>query len=181
MSKLWKRSIPLPTWVNVTCDANHVIVRWPKWTLEHTLPEQVSLHLDEKLISLSVWSQDDFALRWLSRALVSNMVEWVSVWFSKKLLILWVWYWVKAQWKKLEFSLWFSHKVHFELPWDVDVVLEKDVKWNDIMVLSSISKHSLWSASAKIRSFKVPEPYKWKWIRYSDEIIKLKAGKTSKK
>jgi large subunit ribosomal protein L6 len=67
------------------------------------------------------------------------------------------------------------------LPPVVKVVAEKDTKGNDILVFDSIDKQMLWQVVAKIRSIKSPEPYKWKGIRYIDEVIKLKAGKTAKK
>lgn len=181
MSKVWKRPINLPQWVAVSVNWSTVEVSGQKWKLSLEMMDWVSVIVNDWTLSVSVAREDQKNIWWLTKSLINNMVIWVSEGFAKKLFILWVWYWVKQNWKTLEFSLWFSHKINFELPAWVDCVLEKDPKWNDIINLVSIDKQLLGSVAADIRSLKAPEPYKGKWIRYSDEVIKLKAGKTSKK
>jgi len=78
-------------------------------------------------------------------------------------------------------SLGFSHKVNYELPNNVKVKVELDPKWNSIITLNSIDKQLLGEIASKIRGFKKPEPYKWKGVRYFDEFVKLKAGKSAGK
>jgi large subunit ribosomal protein L6 len=181
MSKVWKRAIILPQGVMVSVNWSVVEASGPKWKLSLNTLDWITVVISEWILSVSVASDDQKSIWWLTKSLINNMVIWVSQWFAKKLLILWVGYWVKQNWQSLEFSLWFSHKINFELPVWVVCILEKDTKGNDIINLESIDKQLLWSVAADIRSLKSPEPYKWKGIRYSDEIIKLKAGKTSKK
>ena len=98
-----------------------------------------------------------------------------------KLLVMWVGYSVKMEGKKLIFLLWFSHKINFEVPEDIEAKVEQDAKGNFIITLHSIHKQHLGECAAKIKALRKPEPYKGKWIRYFGEEIKLKAGKAAKK
>jgi large subunit ribosomal protein L6 len=91
-------------------------------------------------------------------------------------MIVWV-----SNWYELNLSLWFSHPVLFPIPAWVAVATEKDVKGNDILTLTSINKELLWKFASDLRLLKKPEPYKGKWIRYFDEVVKIKAWKTAKK
>lgn len=181
MSRIGKNPIIIKDWVTVTIDGNHVAVKWPKWQLEYTMPNGVSAVIEDKNILVSISSDEYKNLWWLVRTLISNMVEWVSNWYEKKLVVFGVWYNVKIQWKKIVLNLWLSHQVEFNLPAAVNATQEKDSKWTDILILNSIDKQLLWEVAAKIRSLRVPEVYKGKWIRYIDEVIKLKPWKTVKK
>jgi large subunit ribosomal protein L6 len=109
------------------------------------------------------------------------MVEGVTHGYEKKLLVMWVGYGAKLEGKRLILSLGFSHKVNFDIPESLHVILEQDIKGNAIITLSGIDKQYLWEIAASLKALKKPEPYKGKGIRYSDEVIKLKPGKTSKK
>jgi large subunit ribosomal protein L6 len=132
-------------------------------------------------LEVSIVSEDKKNLRGLTRTLVSNMVEWVTVWFEKKLLVIGVWYAAKKEGDGILLSLGFSHKVKFDVPASVQYEVEQDAKGIYIITLKSIDKQYLWEIAWKLRALKTPEPYKGKGIRYSDEVIKLKAGKTAKK
>lgn len=181
MSRIGKLPIAIKSWVTVTLNDNVVTVKWPKGELSYTLPNGVVLAIENNEINTSVVS-DEFRNLWgLVRTLVNNMVEWVTEGYSKKLLVFWVWYNVKLNGNKLVFNLWFSHPVDFELPKGISAATEKDPKWSDIITISWIDKQMVGETAAKIRSMKVPEVYKWKWIRYVWETIKLKAWKTAKK
>lgn len=180
MSKIWKKPIAIPAWVEVSIDNNLIKVKWPKWELSEKILDCVNVKLEDNQIVLSISDDQNKPYRGLSRSLINNMVEWVSKWYEKKLMIIWVWYGAQVQWKKIVLSLWFSHKIDFTVPQWVDVTAEQDAKWNTILTLTSIDKQLLWEVAAKIKSYKKTEPYKGKWIRYIDEYIKLKPGKSAK-
>lgn len=180
MSKVWKKPIQIPAWVNVTVDNNIVKVTWPKGTLEQFI-QYVDLKQEDETLTISSTDMEKTNYRWLYRALIQNMVVWVSAWFEKKLLVYGVWYNVKESWKTLEFSLWLSHKKKFQIPEGIAHKLEKDPKNNDIIVLSSHDKQFLWQICDQIKALKKVEPYKGTGIRFVDEYIKLKPGKAAAK
>ncbi len=181
MSKIGNKPINIPNWVEVTIDKNLVTVKWPKWELTQQILDCVLVKKEENSITLSIQDDNDRKFRWLSRTLIANMIEGVVNWYEKKLLIMGVWYWAQLQWNKLVLSLGFSHKVNYELPTNIEAKVEQDPKWNTIITLNSINKQLLWEVASKIRAFRKPEPYKWKGIRYFDEVVRLKAGKTAGK
>jgi len=108
------------------------------------------------------------------------MVEWVTQGYEKKLMIIWVGYGAQLQWSKLVLSIGLSHKINYDIPQGITIQAEQDPKWNTILTLNSIDKQLIWQSAAKIRGYKKPEPYKGKGIRYIDEFVKLKAGKSAK-
>lgn len=181
MSKLWKKDIIIPEWVSVSLEDRKVIVTGPKGLLSYLLPVWVIVSINGSNISFSIIDDSYKSLWGLCRVLVYNMIIWVSSGYTKKILILWVWYGVKVESNNLLFSLWYSHPIRFVVPSEIVIVAEKDVKGNDILTFSCINKELLWKIVADIRALKKPEPYKGKWIRYFDEVIKLKAWKTAKK
>lgn len=181
MSKIGKKPITIPSWVDVNINNNTVTVKGPKWELSQKILDCVKIIKEENEIVLSIKNDDDWKFRWLSRTLIANMIEWVTNWFEKKLLITGVWYWGQLQWNKLILSIWFSHKVDYTLPKGIEAKAEQDPKWNTIITLNGIDKQLVWEVAAKIRSYRTPEPYKGKGIRYMDEFIKLKPGKSAGK
>jgi large subunit ribosomal protein L6 len=180
MSKIWKKPIIIPAGVEVTVENNIVKVKWPKGELSEKILDCVKIEKWENEITLSVSNDEDRKFRGLSRTLIANMIEWVTNWYEKKLLIIGVWYGWQVQWRTLVLSLWYAHKVNYQIPAWIEMKTEQDPKWNTIIILNSINKQLIWEVAAKIRSYKKPEPYKWKWIRYFDEFIKLKPGKSAK-
>lgn len=181
MSKIGKKPIIIPTWVDVNINNNIVTVKGPKWELSQKILDCVKIIKEENEIVLSIQNDDDRKFRGLSRTLVANMVEGVTNGFEKKLLIMWVWYWAQLQWNKLVLSIGFSHKVDYILPKEIEAKTEQDPKWNTIVTITGIDKQLVWEVSAKLRSYRSPEPYKGKGIRYMDEFIKLKPGKSAGK
>jgi len=181
MSKIWKKPIHIPSWVEINI-ANWVVsVKWPKWNLSQKIVNGVNVKTENENIVVSIDSQEDKNLRWLTRTLINNMVEWVTHWFEKKLLVMWVGYGAKLEGQNLILSLGFSHKVKFQVPSSIQIKVEQDPKWNSILTLNGIDKQYLWEIASNIKALKKPEPYKWKWIRYFDQFIKLKPGKAAKK
>ena len=181
MSKIGKKPIIIKDGVEVKLNNNVVTVKGPKGELSYSLLEWVSVQLQEWTLEVIINDEEKKNLRGLTRTLISNMIEWVTTGFEKKLLVIGVWYTAKKEWNSLILSLWFSHKVKFDVPAVIQFDVEQDQKGNYVITLKSIDKQNLWEVAAKIRSLKKPEPYKGKWIRYFNEVVKLKAGKTAKK
>lgn len=181
MSKIGKKHILIKDGVDVKIDNQKVTVKGPKWELSYTLLDWVKASVQDNFVEISIDNDEIKNLWGLSRTLVSNMIQWVSDWYQKKLLVIWVWYSAKKEWTSILFALWLSHKVTFPIPSNIQFEIEQDAKWAYVITLQWIDKQYLWEVAAKIKALKTPEPYKWKWIRYFDEVIKLKAGKTAKK
>lgn len=181
MSRIGKLPVTLAEWVSATIADNVITITWPKWTLSQGITEWVTVKQEGADIVVSIEDQAYKAFWGLMRALINNMVVWVTEWYEKKLQVLWVWYTAKAAWKKLTLNLWFSHPIEHVLPDIVDGVVDKDPKGNDMIVLTSIDKQQIWEQAAKIRAYRPPEPYKGKWVRYLGEHIKMKAWKTATK
>ncbi|HOG15420.1 MAG TPA: 50S ribosomal protein L6 [Candidatus Absconditabacterales bacterium] len=181
MSKIGKKPINIPSGVEVTIDNNIVTVKGPKGELSEKILDCVSVKKEENNVILSINNIDDGKFRGLSRTLIANMIEGVINGYEKKLLVMGVGYGAQLQGNKLVLSLGFSHKVNYELPNNVKVKVELDPKGNSIITLNSIDKQLLGEIASKIRGFKKPEPYKGKGVRYFDEFVKLKAGKSAGK
>lgn len=181
MSKIGKKSIQIPAGVDINIEGSKVSVKGPKGALSYTLVDGVSATIVDATIEIAIASDEHKNLWGLSRTLVANMVEGVTNWYQKKLLIIGVGYAAKKEGDSLILSLGFSHKVTFPVPTSISFAVEQDVKGNYNITLSGIDKQYLGEVVANIRALKKPEPYKGKGIRYSDEVIKLKAGKTAKK
>lgn len=181
MSKIGKKSIAIPSGVEVTLSGSTVSVKGGKGTLSYTLLDGVMAKVEDNAVTVSVDSDEKKNLRGLSRTLIANMVQGVSEGYEKKLQILGVGYTAKMQGTNIQFALGFSHPVLFTVPQVVKAAIEKDPKGNDIITLTSIDKEVIGETAAKIRALKKPEPYKGKGIRYMDEVVKLKAGKAAKK
>ena len=181
MSRIWKTPVLIPSWVTVKIDNRLITVTWPKWELQYEHRPEITVTVDGDSIVLTRENEEKISksLHGLTRTLVSNMVEWVTKWFEKKLQILWVWYSMKVEWSNINLSLGFSHPVKVEIWKWIAAEMGKEEK--DVMTISWIDKQQVWEFAAQIRKLKVPEPYKWKWIRYLWEYVKRKAWKAAKK
>jgi len=181
MSRIGKNPVLIPSGVNVTIDGNNIKVKGPKGELTYTYPEGVKVEQEENNLKVSVVS-DKYKNYWgLVRTLIANMIEGVTNWFKKELIVIWVGYNAKIQWNKLILSLWFSHPVEYEAPKGITLSLDKWPKGVPLIRVEGIDKQLVWEVAAKIRAFKKPEPYKGKGIRYIDEQVKLKEGKKAGK
>ncbi len=183
MSRIWRKPIEIPEGVNVDINQNEksITVKWPKGQLVYIWPDGVNVELQDKNIVVSIKDDTYKNLWWLVRTLINNMVIGVTQGFEKKLLVVGTWYNAKLQWKKLILNLGYSHPVEHQIPEGINISLEKDPKGNDIIIIQWIDKQKVWQEAAVIRSYRKPEPYKGKGVRYIDEVIKLKAGKAAKK
>ncbi|MDO4713141.1 MAG: 50S ribosomal protein L6 [bacterium] len=181
MSKIGKKPLAIPQGVEVVLTGNVVKVTGPKGTLSWTHPEGVKIDQQESELTFSILSDEHKNLWGLTRTLVANMVEGVSNGYEKKLLIIGVGYSAKLEGRTLVLSLGFAHKVNYALPEGIEMKVEQDPKGNTVVIISGISKELVGEVAAKIRAYKKPEPYKGKGIRYFDEYVKIKPGKSAKK
>ncbi len=179
MSRIGKMPIAIPSGVTVNvAENNTVTVKGPKGELKRTLPAMLTIKQEDG--QLKIERPDDEkqtkAFHGLTRALINNMVVGVTDGYSKTLEINGVGYRAAKQGKKLTLSLGYSHPVDMEDPEGITT----EVKDNQIIV-SGISKEAVGQYAAVIRSKRPPEPYKGKGIKYADERIRRKVGKTGKK
>lgn len=181
MSRIGKKPVALPSGVTATVANAAVTVKGPKGELSLALHPHAHVELrdEEGVSTLNVTvndpEKDDRAVWGTMRALLAQMVTGVSAGFSKALELNGVGFKMSAQGTKLTFSLGFSHEVTYELPAGVAAKIE-----NNLLTLSGADAQAVGRAAAEIRAFKKPEPYKGKGFRYTDEIIRRKAGKAAK-
>ncbi len=177
MSRVGKLPVTIPSGVTITVDASEITVAGPKGTLKQFTMPGITVKQEENL--LVVMRENDEpkirAKHGLMRALLNNMVVGVSQSFSKKLEINGVGYRVNMQGADLKFNLGFSHDVIFKLPQGITATVEQ----NNITI-SGIDKQQVGQVAAEIRALKKPEPYKGKGIKYADERIIRKSGKSGK-
>ena len=179
MSRIGKKPINIASGVKVTLNGQKITVEGPKGRLERTIHDHVEVKMEaDQLLVNSRPEQSGTALQGLSRSLIANMVDGVSGGFSKILEINGVGYRAELKGSTLNLSLGYSHPIDFPLP--QGITAEVDTKANRITV-SGIDKELVGVTAAKIRSFREPEPYKGKGIKYADERIMRKAGKTGAK
>ena len=178
MSRIGKRPIPIPSGVTVNIKGSHVAVKGPKGNLERELADLISVKQEGNEIKVSPKNDSRTArqLHGLSRTLVANMVEGVSKGFEKRLQIIGVGYRAQAQGQKLTLNVGYSKPVEMQMPPGIQVAVEK----NTDVIVTGIDKEVVGNVSAKIRAVRPPEPYKGKGIRYLNEAVRRKAGKTGK-
>lgn len=179
MSRIGKMPVNIPAEVKVALSGAEMTVQGPKGKLSQKLPEVVDVNVAADVVSVQRRSDDkkDASMQGLTRTLIANMVEGVTNGFERVLEITGVGYRAEASGKSLNLSLGYSHPIDYPLPEGITVEVEKQTK----VTVRGIDKQLVGATAAKIRSFRPPEPYKGKGIRYSDERILRKAGKAGKK
>lgn len=178
MSRIGRRKINIPEGVTVTMTDKQVKVKGPKGELTQMLHPHVKVEQKDMQIVVRVRKsedKDDRALWGLHNALVNNMIVGVSEGFSKQLEINGVGFKAAVEGKKLVLHVGFSHPAELEIPQGIEISVEKNV-----ITVSGTDKQQVGEVAAKIRSFKKPEPYKGKGIKYIDEHVRRKAGKQAK-
>ena len=180
MSRIGKMPIAIPAGVTVEiAENNKVTVKGPKGTLERVLPSEMDIKMEGSEIVVS--RPNDLkkmkSLHGLTRTLINNMVIGVTEGYEKKLEVNGVGYRAQKQGKKLVLSLGYSHPVEMEDPEGLETVLDGQ----NIIVVMGIDKEKVGQYAAEIRAKRAPEPYKGKGIKYADEVIRRKVGKTGKK
>ena len=179
MSRIGRKPVVIPAGVEVTLDGNTVTVKGPKGTLTRTFHNRMNIAVENNEIVVTRPSDDkeDRSLHGLTRTLISNMVEGVTTGFKKELEINGVGYRAAKSGKTLTLNLGYSHPVEMEDPEGIETVLEGQNK----ITVKGISKEKVGQYAAEIRDKRRPEPYKGKGIKYADEVIRRKVGKTGKK
>ena len=177
MSRVGKRVIKVPAGVKVSFSGHVVDVNGKIGHLKRTLPNSISVEIKGDEVNVLNISEDSTKrnLHGLSRTLISNMVQGVSVGFTRELELHGVGYRAQAQGTKLTMQLGFSHPVEFPLPQGVTAAVEANTK----ITLKGADKEMLGLIASKLRKVRPPEPYKGKGIRYLGEVITLKQGKTA--
>jgi len=184
MSRIGKKVISVPNGVTVTVTpANEVIVKGPKGELKETLDRDIKVEVANNEINISRPTDQirHRALHGLYRSLVANMVTGVTEGFKKELELVGVGYRAAVAGQQIDMALGFSHNIIFELPKEIKASAISEKGQNPRIILESIDKQLLGQVAAKIRSLRKPEPYKGKGVRYSDEIVRRKAGKAAGK
>ena len=176
MSRIGKQPIAIPPKVKVEVKGQKVMVEGPKGKLNWELPRRTTLKVDNGKVIVSRDGDDSQAkaLHGLSRALVNNMVRGVSDGFVKKLEIQGVGFKAAVQGKVVNLSLGYSHPVIYNIPEQIKVTVEENTK----ITIEGPDRQTVGQVAAEIRSFYPPEPYKGKGVRYSDERVIRKEGKT---
>jgi len=179
MSRVGKKPIPIPEKVQVTLKDRFVTVKGSKGTLSRTIHDMVDLKISDNTIAIQAKTdtKKNIALQGLTRSLVDNMVIGVDKGFERILEINGIGYRAEVKGNTLVLNLGFSNPVNFDLPKEVSASVDK----NTIIKLSSIDKEVLGQTAASIRKLRPPEPYKGKGIKYAEERIIRKAGKTGTK
>ena len=180
MSRIGKKEITLPKGVEVKRDGNAVTIKGPKGSLTTPLITGIGVEIENNVLKFTRSDEEkkSRAFHGLMRALVANNVKGVSEGFKKELDIVGVGYRAEVKGKEVVFQLGYSHPVRFAIPQGIDITV--DAKTNHITIIG-IDKQKVGQTAAEIRSLREPDPYKGKGIKYSDEVIRRKAGKAAGK
>lgn len=176
MSRIGKTPIAVPAKVKVEVKGNKIFVEGPKGKLDFSLPKRTKIAVEGSQITVSRDGDDAEAksLHGLSRAIVNNMVKGVSEGFVKKLEIQGVGFKAAVQGKAVNLSLGYSHPILYPIPDQIKVTVEENTK----ITIEGPSKETVGLVASEIRAYYPPEPYKGKGVRYSDEKVIRKEGKT---
>jgi large subunit ribosomal protein L6 len=176
MSRIGKQPITIPPKVKVEVKGQKIVVEGPKGKLNWELPRRTSLKVEGDKVMVSRQGDDDDAraLHGLSRALINNMVRGVSEGFSKKLEIQGVGFKAAVQGKVVNMSLGYSHPINYPIPDQIKVTVDENTK----ITIEGPDRQAVGQVAAEWRAFYPPEPYKGKGVRYSDERVIRKEGKT---
>src|ERR1017187_8787739 len=184
MSRIGKLPISIPGGVTISVAANNLVtVKGPKGSLTQQVDPDITVKTEgsEVIVERPSEQKRHKALHGLYRSIISNMVKGVSEGFELKQELVGVGYKATNQGQLLDLAIGFSHEVIVELPKEINVTTLTEKGKNPIITLTSIDKQLMGQVAAKIRSLRKPEPYKGKGIRFVDEKVRRKAGKTASK
>jgi large subunit ribosomal protein L6 len=177
MSRIGKLEIKLPKGVEIKCENLLVTVKGPKGQLTQEIPNSIKIEIEGD--NVKVLRQDELkqtrAFHGLYRSLINNMIKGVSEGFNKKLEINGVGYKAEKQNKVLNLALGYSHPINYEMPEGIDFTVENNGR---AITVTGIDKQLVGQVAANIRKYRKPEPYKGKGVKYADEVIIRKEGKT---
>lgn len=178
MSRIGKKPIDIPNGVEVTINGNHVVVKGPKGTLERTFHPDITIKVEDNQLVVERPSDERHhrALHGTTRSLLANMVEGVTNGFSKTLELVGVGYRAQKKGNTVVINVGYSHPVEVEQREGIEL----DVPSQNQIVVKGIDKQLVGAVAANIRAIREPEPYKGKGIKYIDERIRRKEGKSGK-
>jgi len=181
MSRIGKNPVSISQGVDVSIKDNVVIVKGKLGELSQPISKGITVKIEDGIITLERASEikDHKAQHGLMRALIYNMIEGVSKGFTKDLELVGVGYRASNQGQKLDLALGFSHNIVLEIAPEVKIETVSEKGKNPIIKLSSFDKQLVGQIAAKIRSFRAPEPYKGKGVKFVGEILRRKAGKSA--
>ncbi len=181
MSRIGKLPISVPAGVNVTCKDNIVTVKGPKGELSQYVDPVIEVKIEDGHVILNRQNDEkqSRAYHGLYRSLIHNMVVGVSVGYKKELELVGVGYRASNNGNIIDFSLGYTHNIFMQLPAEIKVETKSERNKNPLILLESCDKQLLGQVCAKIRSFRKPEPYKGKGIKFVDEVIRRKSGKSA--
>lgn len=184
MSRIGKKPVEFPAGVTIKIGTDNVItVKGPKGELKQSVDRDIKFDLKEG--SLEILRPTDQirhkAMHGLYRSLVSNMVKGVTEGYSKQLELVGVGFKAACQDNILDLALGYSHNIIFEIPKELTVATSQEKGQNPIISLGSVDKQLLGQVCAKIRGLRKPEPYKGKGVKFKDEVLRRKAGKSAGK
>jgi large subunit ribosomal protein L6 len=176
VSRIGKLPITIPTGVKVAVDADGVRMEGPKGKLQTSIPSGVKINVEGNVVRVERENEERKvrALHGLTRKLIANMAQGVSQGFTRVLDINGVGYRAEVKGQEIHMTLGYSHPVVFPLPQGVAASVERQI----VITLSGADRQLLGEVAAKIRALRPPEPYKGKGIKYREEVIRRKAGKT---
>ncbi len=183
MSRIGKLPISIPAGVTVAVAGTTVTVKGPKGTLLQEVNENISVAVEgtEVIVSRPNDEKQNRAMHGLYRSLISNMIIGVSEGYKKSLELVGVGYRVSNQGQVLELALGYTHNIFLGLPAEIKVETKTERNQNPLIILESADKQLIGQVCAKIRSFRKPEPYKGKGVKFVGEVIRRKAGKSAGK
>ncbi|MBR0488703.1 MAG: 50S ribosomal protein L6 [Prevotella sp.] len=185
MSRIGKLPIQIPAGVTISQKDNVVTVKGPKGELSQYVDPSIKMNVEDTQIIFEIDENSPVnykqkqAFHGLYRSLVNNMVVGVSQGYSKTMELVGVGYRVSNQGNLVEFALGYTHPIFIQLPPEVKVETKSERNQNPIITIESCDKQLLGLICAKIRSFRMPEPYKGKGILFKGEVIRRKSGKTA--
>lgn len=184
MSRIGRKPIAIPKGVKLKIEPGSIEVTGPKGTLGVPLPEGITCRVDGEQLLAERESDDRAAVHGLARALVNNAVTGVTEGFTRQLDIVGVGYKAERQKDRVVFNLGYSHQIEFPLPAGIDVKVERVNKpiqqYQTTLTITGIDRQQVGQVAADMRGLRRPDPYKGKGVRYANEILKLKPGKTGK-
>ena len=184
MSRIGKKPVVLVKGVTATISpANEFVVKGPKGELRQAIDRDITVKIagDQITVERPTDQIRHRALHGLYRSLIANMIVGVSTGFKRELELVGVGYRAAVAGQQIDLALGFSHNIIFELPKEIKASAIAEKGQNPRIILESIDKQLLGQVAAKLRSLRKPEPYKGKGVRYSDEIVRRKAGKSAGK
>ena len=175
MSRIGKKSVPVPAGVTVNLAGSNVSVKGPKGELKFVLTDAVIAKMDEGAVKVDPKDKSKLSRsQWgMSRTMISNMIKGVTAGYTKSLEITGVGYRAAVQGKTLQLALGYSHDINYPIPEGIEIKTPKPTE----IVVSGIDKQRVGQVAAEIREFRGPEPYKGKGVKYAGEYIFRKEGK----